>query len=336
MNWVLILLIIVLVILIAVIMKRVLNEICPIIFRGSGEIVDNRLVCIEDARNDNEIPYVDDITGIELKYKSRKKYIDPQTNRQISYVLKNGNSREIARLYELIARFRRNDKNIMQLLSRDDSSIYKMIQVKSDSDVNLSERADFHSENLFRILKNNKITFPVDCKYLDIGCMDGSITKSLAQHIGAKEIHCIEPDPKNKTPGVEFSTSVEKYPFDDNHFDLVTAFMTLHHIPNVELIVKEIFRVLKPGGLFFIKEHDCWSTIDCMLVDIEHCVHMTMSGELEPGKLLPKDYFISYRNYHAFNKLLSELKFIKADYYYPNVRNEMTSTRAFYAIFQKN
>ena len=43
-------------------------------------------------------------------------------------------------------------------------------------------------------------------------------------------------------------------PFEDNKFDLITCFGTLHHIPNVTFLMKELHRVLKPGGIICIRE----------------------------------------------------------------------------------
>jgi SAM-dependent methyltransferase len=43
-------------------------------------------------------------------------------------------------------------------------------------------------------------------------------------------------------------------PFDDNVFDLITCFGTLHHIPNVTFVLEEMIRVLKPDGCLLIRE----------------------------------------------------------------------------------
>lgn len=40
----------------------------------------------------------------------------------------------------------------------------------------------------------------------------------------------------------------------DNKFDLVTSFGTLHHIPNVSFVIKELYRVTKPGGYILLRE----------------------------------------------------------------------------------
>ena len=45
---------------------------------------------------------------------------------------------------------------------------------------------------------------------------------------------------------------VSALPFDENSFDLVTAFETVYFWPGLEMCFKQVFRVLKPGGIFLI------------------------------------------------------------------------------------
>jgi len=46
----------------------------------------------------------------------------------------------------------------------------------------------------------------------------------------------------------------ESIPYEDNSFDLVVGHAVLHHIPDVEQALREVLRVLKPGGVFMVLE----------------------------------------------------------------------------------
>jgi len=43
-------------------------------------------------------------------------------------------------------------------------------------------------------------------------------------------------------------------PFADNEFDIITCFGVLHHVANVSFVFSECHRVLKPGGVMFLRE----------------------------------------------------------------------------------
>jgi ubiquinone/menaquinone biosynthesis C-methylase UbiE len=46
--------------------------------------------------------------------------------------------------------------------------------------------------------------------------------------------------------------NAESLPFKNEEFDLVYSFGVLHHTPNTQKAIDEIFRVLKPGGGAYI------------------------------------------------------------------------------------
>lgn len=48
--------------------------------------------------------------------------------------------------------------------------------------------------------------------------------------------------------------STGSIPFESASFDLIVCFSVLHHIPNVSMVVREMFRVLKPGGYVLLRE----------------------------------------------------------------------------------
>ncbi len=45
---------------------------------------------------------------------------------------------------------------------------------------------------------------------------------------------------------------VEQLPFDDDTFDLVTAYSFLDHLADHVAMIREAFRVLKPGGMLYV------------------------------------------------------------------------------------
>ena len=51
---------------------------------------------------------------------------------------------------------------------------------------------------------------------------------------------------------VEIVSSLESLPFKDNTIDLITINSVLEHVPHSEIVVAEMYRVLKPNGKIFV------------------------------------------------------------------------------------
>ena len=74
---------------------------------------------------------------------------------------------------------------------------------------------------------------------------------------------------------------VQSLPFEDDSFDIVTAFETVYFWPNIEKCFGEVKRVLKPGGIFLIGMESNGS--DNMIMKLsEKLIDMTVynDGEL--------------------------------------------------------
>ena len=48
--------------------------------------------------------------------------------------------------------------------------------------------------------------------------------------------------------------NAEKMTFPDNHFDTVCISYSIHHLENIDTVLAEMYRVLRPGGNFIIQE----------------------------------------------------------------------------------
>lgn len=99
---------------------------------------------------------------------------------------------------------------------------------------------------------------------LDIGCGGGATLKRLLKHSEGAKVYGIDISEESveKARSVNakvldkqvFVTqgSAEKLPYEDGKFDLVTAVETVYFWPNLPDCLKEVKRVLKPGGQFAI------------------------------------------------------------------------------------
>jgi ubiquinone/menaquinone biosynthesis C-methylase UbiE len=96
---------------------------------------------------------------------------------------------------------------------------------------------------------------------LELGCGTGFFLLNLMQGGVAKRGSVTDLSPgmvqvalRNATNlGLDVDGRVadaERIPYDDNTFDLVVGHAVLHHIPDVPAALREVLRVLKPGGRF--------------------------------------------------------------------------------------
>lgn len=70
----------------------------------------------------------------------------------------------------------------------------------------------------------------------------------------------------------------EHLPFADGAFDLVTCSNSFHHYPHQQAVVDEVFRILRPGGMFilidgFRDNAVGWFVFDVVIAHVEKNVH---------------------------------------------------------------
>jgi ubiquinone/menaquinone biosynthesis C-methylase UbiE len=100
---------------------------------------------------------------------------------------------------------------------------------------------------------------------LELGCGKAQITRVIATEGCCRTVTATEVDKiqhrKNlqidDLPNVKFVfAGCQKLPFEDDSFDIILLFKSLHHVPMEKMVdaLKEIKRVMKPGGLVYISE----------------------------------------------------------------------------------
>lgn len=108
---------------------------------------------------------------------------------------------------------------------------------------------------------------------LDVGCGVGLMHPDLAPCF--KSVTGIDVSEesvelaKERNPTLNYlSYSGEALPFATGAFDAVLLVCTLHHVPPAQWgsFLAEIFRVIKPGGHFFVVEHNPWNPATSYIV----------------------------------------------------------------------
>lgn len=96
-----------------------------------------------------------------------------------------------------------------------------------------------------------------ECRALDVGCSTGAISNRLAPHVAA--LTGLDFDGPAVETATKFAAANARYlvadgstlPFAAAEFDLVVCAQVYEHAPRQALLVQEIRRVLRPGGICF-------------------------------------------------------------------------------------
>jgi ubiquinone/menaquinone biosynthesis C-methylase UbiE len=89
--------------------------------------------------------------------------------------------------------------------------------------------------------------------HLDIGSGSGALVKLIKQVAPNFSSNCVDYTDKliddKSIPLAVVDLNFEKLPHNDNSFEFVTCTEVIEHLENYRLIIREAFRVTKPGGL---------------------------------------------------------------------------------------
>lgn len=222
-----------------------------------------------------------------------------------------------------------NNKNKTKPPNRNDwkymieTIIFKLTKLKSDQ--------------LIQLIQPNEL------KYLDIGCGNGKKTKIFASYLGINQSNLHGCDittwgPYKSNKDFEFNfTLIEngKLSYEDSTFDIITSILTLHHVEKLDEFLDEIYRILKPNGIFILIEHNIYDDIEAMIVDVQHLFYGAfMDNNLE---FVKNKMFMKCHNQMEWEFILNKhkIKNLYNEILFPQLENRLRYDSLYYGIFQK-
>jgi len=148
------------------------------------------------------------------------------------------------------------------------SQLATQLGIKDDSKESLKKFDDWYFEFYPYLYTHIPFDEMQGKKVLDVGLGYGTVAQKIAEsgaHYHGLDIAKGPVDmanlriKRNKLKGKAVQASVLDAPFEDEYFDWAIAIGCLHHTGNLTAAIKEIYRVLKPGGSAMIMVYNATS-----------------------------------------------------------------------------
>ncbi len=149
----------------------------------------------------------------------------------------------------------------------------------------------------------NLLEFNPNAKVLDIGCGNGEFTLKAKNKIGSSKVYGIEIyDPfikeaeKKGISIIKHDLNKLPYPIKDESFDVIISNQVIEHLYYPVQFMKEIYKILKPGGYAVISTENLssWDNIIALLLGYSP-FYMEFDGGLRLGNPLSLHYKEEYK-----------------------------------------
>ena len=182
---------------------------------------------------------------------------------------------------------------------------------------------DVMSCGVHRIWKKQLINWmkpQPNSKLIDVASGTGDLAKLYSERVNNKSsIECVEPNKSMLNMGEEklkslsnirwSLASAESLPFQDNVFDFYTISFGIRNVTDINLCLKEAFRVLKTGGRFFCLEFSKVENEVLNSINQQYSKMIPKIGKIIVGESEPYEYLIkSIKNFYNQEELLEIIK----------------------------
>ena len=182
---------------------------------------------------------------------------------------------------------------------------------------------DFMSLGIHRIWKKNLLNMmnPHNNQNLiDVACGTGDVAKLFLNFVNkSSKITCVDPNKGMLKKGKEklknfknlkwINASAENLPVKNDSFDFYTISFGLRNTKNLNLALKEAYRVLKPGGRYLCLEFSKIQNSSLNFLYKNYSKIIPSIGKIVVGESEPYDYLIkSIEDFVSQEELLDLLK----------------------------
>ena len=182
---------------------------------------------------------------------------------------------------------------------------------------------DILSLGIHRIWKKDLLNWLApqkNTKLIDVAAGTGDIAKLYLEKISYEgKAFCLDRNKNMVITGKQklkkinninwFIGNAEKLPFKSNFFDYYTISFGIRNVKNINLALKEAYRVLKPGGRFICLE---FSKVENEILQKVYSVYSSLipkMGKMVIGNSSPYDYLVnSIKNFYPQEEFLEKIK----------------------------
>ena len=179
-------------------------------------------------------------------------------------------------------------------------------------------------------------------KYIDIGCGSGNKTNKFAQELRLDYANVYGADistwgPYNQKEYLHkfnfVQISNDKIDLDANSVDFVSCILMLHHVKNLESLLTDIKRILKPGGILLVIEHNNYDDNDNLILDILHMLYGYLYDK--NNRYLSEPDYALYYNSFVWNYVLNLNGFslISSNSLFTELSNDIRYDNLFYSFY---